>query len=67
MRLVPDPDGDARVVTSSFLGAISRLGVEAEDGSQFVTQVPRSEATSLGVGDRVRVSIDPSPVLVVAG
>ena len=66
VRLVSDPDGSATVVTSSFLGAISRLSVEAADGSRFVTQVPRSEAIGLGVGDRVRVSIDPSPVLVVA-
>jgi putative spermidine/putrescine transport system ATP-binding protein len=67
VRLAPDPAGDATVVTSSFLGAISRLSVETGDGSHLVSQVPRSEATGLGVGDRVRVAIDPSPVLVVAG
>ena len=66
VRLEPHPAGGATVVTSSFLGAISRLGVEAADGSIVITQVPRSEAAGISVGDRVHVRIDPSPILVVS-
>ena len=66
VRLVPDPAGTATVVTSSFLGAISRLQVTTADGATLVAQLPRSEAAGLELGHRVQMTIDPNPVLVVA-
>ena len=36
------------------------------DGTLLVAQVDSAEAAALAVGDRVRVQIDPTPILVVA-
>jgi putative spermidine/putrescine transport system ATP-binding protein len=66
VRLSPADGGSATVVASSFLGAISRVHVETAAGLTLVSQLPRSEAAGLEVGHRVSVTIDPSPVLVVA-
>ena len=54
------------VVTSSFLGAISRITVELDDGTSVISQVPRTTAPGVSPGDRVAVTIDDTPVLVVA-
>jgi putative spermidine/putrescine transport system ATP-binding protein len=62
-----DPhSGSGRVATSSFLGAISRVRIEMDDGSTLLAQVPRTSVGTIGVGDRVDVVIDPAPVLVVS-
>ncbi len=58
------PNGS--VVTTSFLGAISRLTIAMDDRTTLVAQIPRTSVASLGPGDRVSVSIDPAAVLVVA-
>ncbi len=57
---------NATVVTSSFLGAISRITVELDDGTSVVSQVPRTTAPGVSPGDRVTVTIDDTPVLIVA-
>jgi putative spermidine/putrescine transport system ATP-binding protein len=57
--------GGGRVVTVSFLGAISRLRVELDDSTALVAQVPRTSVAAIAPGDRVDVVIDPIPVLVV--
>jgi putative spermidine/putrescine transport system ATP-binding protein len=54
------------VITSSFLGAISRITVELDDGPSVISQVPRTTAPGVTPGERVQVSIDDTPVLVVA-
>ena len=54
-----------RVVTASFLGAISRLRVELDDSTTLVAQVPRTSVAAIATGDRVDVVLDPIPVLVV--
>jgi len=66
VHLRPDDPGNAVVVTSSFLGPISRLQVKTDGGLTLVTQLPRSQAVGLELGHRVTVTIDPSPVLVIA-
>ncbi len=58
------PNGS--VVTTSFLGAISRLTVAMDDRTTLVAQIPRTSVASPGPGDRVSVGIDPAAVLVVA-
>jgi putative spermidine/putrescine transport system ATP-binding protein len=58
--------GQGTVVTTSFLGAISRLQIDMDDQTRLIAQVPRSSVGTIGAGDRVDVVIDPSPVLVVA-
>lgn len=59
-------DCNATVVTASFLGAISRLTIDTDDQTTMVAQVPRTSIAGVGAGDRVAVTIDPAPVLVVA-
>ncbi len=61
-----EASGNGVVATSSFLGAISRLTIDMDDGSRFVSQIPRSSVRGVGPGDRVSVVIDPAAVLVVA-
>jgi putative spermidine/putrescine transport system ATP-binding protein len=63
-----DPDGEPNgvVVVASFLGAISRVTVKLDDGVSVVSQVPRTTAPSVSSGDRVAVTLDETPVLVVA-
>lgn len=59
-------DGNGRVVTSSFLGTISRLRIDMDDDTTMMAQVPRTSLAAISPGDRVDVLIDPVPVLVVA-
>ncbi|MBA3232560.1 MAG: ABC transporter ATP-binding protein [Propionibacteriales bacterium] len=66
VQVSADPQGYGVVVTASFLGAISRISVEMADGSSLVSQVARTSVAGLAPGDRVAVSIDSTPVLVVA-
>ncbi|MBA2773383.1 MAG: ABC transporter ATP-binding protein [Nocardioidaceae bacterium] len=66
VRVRPDSAGTGVVTVSSFLGAISRLTVDLDDGTQFVSQIPRTSAHGVTLGDRVSIDIDPAPVLVVA-
>lgn len=66
VRVTPSEQGNALVSRTSFLGAISRLQLETDSGLSLVAQVPRTAVPGLVVGDRVDVSIDHVPVLVVA-
>jgi putative spermidine/putrescine transport system ATP-binding protein len=66
IQVRPAQPGNAVVGRTSFLGAISRLQVETDGGLSLVAQVPRTSVPGLSVGDRVEVSIDQVPVLVVA-
>jgi len=58
-------DGAATIVSVGFLGPVSRVHVAAADGSELVAQLPSGRAQGLRPGDRVTVTIDPAPVLVV--
>jgi len=59
-------DGPATIVAVAFLGPVSRATAALADGTLLVAQVDSAEAAALSVGDRVRVEIDPTPILVVA-
>ncbi len=63
----PAADGTATVASVNFLGPISRVYVDLPDGLQLMAQVPSSRASRLSPGDRVRVGVEDTPVLVVAG
>ncbi len=62
----PDEAGPASIVSVAFLGPVSRATGRLADGTLVVAQVASAEVAALRVGTRVRVEIDPSPVLVVA-
>ncbi|WP_406128951.1 ABC transporter ATP-binding protein [Streptomyces sp. NBC_00989] len=59
-----DEAGDARVVGTAFLGAVVRVSVLLGDGTEVKADLPTHEATTLGAGVAVRVSLPERPVLV---
>jgi putative spermidine/putrescine transport system ATP-binding protein len=65
IHIKPDAQGNGTVVTSSFLGAISRLTIDT-GGMTLTSQIPRTSVEGLAPGDRVAVIIDPAPVLIVS-
>jgi putative spermidine/putrescine transport system ATP-binding protein len=66
--LVVDQDGpaNAAVVSVNFLGPISRVYLGVDGGQRLMAQVASSLAIRLSPGDRVRVAVEPTPLLVVA-
>ncbi|HEU4511512.1 MAG TPA: ABC transporter ATP-binding protein [Nocardioidaceae bacterium] len=63
----PDADGNATVTSRSFLGSLSRVTCTLDGGVEVVAQSAGAEVSGLEPGKRVRVSVGPSPVLVVPG
>ena len=59
-----DDAGDARVVGTAFLGAVVRVSVLLGDGTEVKADLPTHEATTLGAGVAVHVSLPERPVLV---
>ncbi|WP_328832665.1 ABC transporter ATP-binding protein [Streptomyces sp. NBC_00252] len=59
-----DETGDARVVATAFLGAVVRVTVRLGDDTEVKADLPTHEATTLGAGVAVRVSLPERPVLV---
>ncbi|MFJ9378483.1 ABC transporter ATP-binding protein [Streptomyces sp. NPDC101455] len=59
-----DEAGGARVVGTAFLGAVVRVSVRLGDGTEVKADLPTHEATTLGAGVAVRVSLPERPVLV---
>jgi putative spermidine/putrescine transport system ATP-binding protein len=53
------------VITTTFLGATSRVTVDLGDAT-ILAQLPTSDASELTAGSRVALSIRPDPVLVSA-
>ncbi|WP_028652857.1 ABC transporter ATP-binding protein [Nocardioides halotolerans] len=66
VRVVPDAGGAATVAAVAFLGPVSRATVTLADGTLVIAQLASSEAAALHVGQRVALSVEPVPVLVVA-
>jgi putative spermidine/putrescine transport system ATP-binding protein len=69
-----DPGGNAVIVTSSFLGPISRLRLKTDDGLDLVAQLPRTRGRGPGHGPAgaragpggLRLKRCHAPVLVVS-
>ena len=66
MQLAADDAGTGTVAVLGFLGPVSRVTVSLADGTLVLAQLPSSEAAGLEIGQRVRVSVEAAPVLVVA-
>ena len=66
VSVVADADGPATVATVMFLGPLSRVTCTLTDGTDVLAQLASSDALRLEPGDRVRLEVDPAPVLVVA-
>ncbi|MCF6376620.1 ABC transporter ATP-binding protein [Nocardioides KLBMP 9356] len=67
ISVVADADGGATVTAVMFLGPLSRVTCQLVDGTDVVAQLASSDALRLQPGDAVRLEVEPSPVLVVAG
>jgi putative spermidine/putrescine transport system ATP-binding protein len=63
--LTPDPGGDARVTTATFLGALCRVEARLADGTPVLAQVASVEVGGLAPGTAVRVGLRPTPVLAL--
>ncbi|MGW3311304.1 ABC transporter ATP-binding protein [Streptomyces sp. NPDC001073] len=59
-----DETGGARVVATAFLGAVVRVTVRLGDDTEVKADLPTHEATTLGAGVAVHVSLPERPVLV---
>jgi len=64
VRVEADAEGDARVVATAFLGAVTRITVRLMDGTEVKADLPVHEAGPLGAGAAVRVSLPERAVLV---
>ncbi|TQL00442.1 putative spermidine/putrescine transport system ATP-binding protein [Streptomyces puniciscabiei] len=64
VRVRPDEQGSARIVATAFLGAVVRVTVRLADGTEAKADLPAHEATGLGAGAPVGVSLPERPVLV---
>jgi putative spermidine/putrescine transport system ATP-binding protein len=65
LQVLPDERGDAQVVSVAFLGSISRVYCRLRDGEQVVAQVSSAAGARLSPQDRVVLSVQDHPVLVV--
>jgi putative spermidine/putrescine transport system ATP-binding protein len=61
IEVTPDPDSAIRVLTSSFLGSLSRVTVTVDD-HPVVAQVPSGRLPELAPGTGVRITIQPVAV-----
>ena len=59
----PGAPGTATVVATSFLGAHGRVQARLADGTLLIAQLPVEQIAALRVGDRIEVSVAPTPVL----
>ncbi|MEU8511357.1 ABC transporter ATP-binding protein [Kitasatospora sp. NPDC048722] len=64
VTLTPSADGPALVVTASFLGAVTRLTVRLDDGTEVKADLPTEAAAALPAGSRAVLTLPERPVLV---
>ena len=64
--VVASKSGNATVAAASFLGASCRLNITMNDGTKITAQLPSSDASGLGAGATVSVSLLDMPVFVKA-
>ncbi|WP_327249162.1 ABC transporter ATP-binding protein [Streptomyces sp. NBC_01320] len=66
VRLAADDTGDAQVVATAFLGAVTRVTVRLADGTEVKADLQTHEAAALAPGSAVTVTLPDRPVLVAA-
>ncbi|MFE7709316.1 ABC transporter ATP-binding protein [Streptomyces sp. NPDC057486] len=66
VQLTADDTGDAQVVATAFLGAVTRVTVRLADGTEIKADLQTHEAAALAPGAAVTVALPDRPVLVAA-
>ena len=56
--------GNAKIFAVSFLGSTCRLTIDLADGTRIRAQVPSADASQLGIGANVQVTLKSLPVFV---
>ncbi|AUY49384.1 ABC transporter ATP-binding protein [Streptomyces sp. CB01881] len=64
VTLTPAANGPALVVSASFLGAVTRLTVRLDDGTEVKADLPTEAAAALPAGARAVLTLPDRPVLV---
>ncbi|MFJ3790838.1 ABC transporter ATP-binding protein [Kitasatospora sp. NPDC090091] len=64
VSLAPNEHGRALVVGASFLGAVTRLTVRLDDGTEVKADLPTEAAAALPIGSRAALALPERPVLV---
>ncbi|MER7767715.1 ABC transporter ATP-binding protein [Kitasatospora sp. NPDC096140] len=62
--LTPAENGPALVVNASFLGAVTRLTVRLDDGTEVKADLPTEATAALPAGSRAELTLPERPVLV---
>ena len=57
IEVVAHKSGNATVFSASFLGASCRLSITLNDGTRVTAQLPSSDASGLGAGASVKISL----------
>ncbi|WP_406267620.1 ABC transporter ATP-binding protein [Streptomyces sp. NBC_00191] len=65
ITVAADPQGEATVVSASFLGSVTRVLLDLPDGSSVKADLPSRDAGALTPGVRAAVGLAQRPVLVV--
>jgi putative spermidine/putrescine transport system ATP-binding protein len=55
---------NAKIFAVSFLGSTCRLTIDLTDGARIRAQIPSSDASNLGIGSNVKVTLKSLPVFV---
>ncbi|MFD3454914.1 ABC transporter ATP-binding protein [Streptomyces sp. NPDC058691] len=66
VSVAADPTGDAHIVATAFLGAVTRVTVRLSDGTDVKADLPSTEASVLPPGATVTLTLPDRPVLVAA-
>lgn len=56
--------GNAKIFAVSFLGSTCRLTIVLADGARIRVQIPSADASNLGIGTNVKVTLKSLPVFV---
>ena len=56
--------GNAKIFAVSFLGSTCRLTIDLADGARIRVQIPSADASNLGIGSNVKVTLKSLPVFV---
>jgi putative spermidine/putrescine transport system ATP-binding protein len=66
ITLRPAEDGGGLIITTTFLGSVTRVRARLADGTEVSADLPSHQASALTAGTHVTLELDEQPVLVAA-